>query len=367
MNMNNKLAIFLKNNKLKAFAFLSLLVLLSMCTLIGCTNKKKEPENFFSQMWDIMSGKSGEKIKQIEIDIQEWIDKEHPQLGLKVVSVYSMASLDSGNFDNYRFYVTDGKGLTFTAVWGNYHEQSFDFIEEYQDAVLYKNYTDTLQSKMPEDVRTKIFYRPQGHWEEPDNYMRFDIFSSEHPIDTKRVTYLIENIRMALSETIEVYDKLEFEASLYFIHPDKSVVGDCMQVYKENTWLVAEIRNENRISDLVLTGAIPAAMRNSIKIEFTGEQFYTSTEYFLIRQDDFSELFYIACVDATEESLIFMYGIYTDKMELKEKKEVIISREKGYRYKDIEDIIPMRFRYQYVPYIRFQPPIIPFFNPFRNS
>jgi len=363
----------MKIRSLQTMLYITVSILVALLLFIGCKRKKeKEPASFFLHMKNLMTGKSEEIRKQVEKDIQAWLDKGHPELGLQLITAESMASMNSGAFDDYSFAVTDNAGLRFTSVWNNYNESSYYFMRDYQDAVLHKSYTDTLQSKLPEDIKARIFYRPQGHWEEPDNYMRFYIYSSEYQLDAKRKVYLVENIRKALRETIEIFGKQEFEGSLCFIHPEKAVINEqALYVQAElysGTWLIGEIRNENKIPDFVLSGKISSKMIDSIKREIIGSDSYTYPEYFLIRQDDFSEFFYITELTspATEETRTFVYGIYTNKLELKEKKEIVLPREKGYKYKEIEDIIPRRFHYRYVPKFPKQPPMNPFYNPFYN-
>lgn len=362
--------------------YIILLLLLLGAVLVGCIGKsarqekteRKNPGSFFSEMKNLLSGKQGEIIQQVEKDIQAWLDEHHPEMGLQVTGARNLGSLAGGSYDNYGFTAVDTSGLKVNFIWNNFREDvAPGFIDAYQKFVLHKGYTDTLRSKIPEDIPVYILYRTKTYQKEPDDYLRFYIFCPEEKPENIRKAYIIENIRKGLHETLQAHGKTHYEASLCFILPstsDKEIYAlDEVAEMTTQTWLVTELREENEkeIPDSMLGGKVATKMKEKIKQQLTGSDSYTYPEYFLIRQDNFSELFYLTQTERPDkDSVTYIYGIFTSQLVLKEKKAITIPKATGYKYKDLEHLIPKEFQYRHIPEKSLRSAIEPFYNPYFN-
>lgn len=353
-----------------------LIILTHLILLTGCQEKKekkKQPGNFFSSMGALLSGKATEIHNQAEKDIQTYLDQHYPQYGLKLISAHSNASLASGMWDIYGFAAVDPQGMKIMSSWNNYTEAIAveDFSADYEKARLHKTYADTLLSKLPPHIPAKAYYRTKGYNYPPDEYMRFYIFCEDTLLQTNNKKKLIDDIRSAVKQTLTVYEKTNYEVSLSFTAHDAPrdphAWDDALDEITR-TYLVVELRpeNEKEMPNLTLGGGIAREWHTNIQQQLLGEETYVTSPYFLIRQDDLSELYTIIPVTWENDSTTYVYGTFTTQLQLKEKNKITLPRSTGYKYKDLEYLIPRQFRYPQVPKETLRSPIVPFYNPYYN-
>gem|GEM_PF-4388172 len=176
---------------------------------------------------------------------------------------------------------------------------------------------------------------------------------------------------VVVKQTLTVYGKTNYEVSLSFTAHDAPrdphAWDDALDEITR-TYLVVEQRpeNEKEMPNLALGGGIAREWHTNIQHQLLGEETYVTSPYFLIRQDDLSELYTIIPVTWENDSTTYVYGTFTTQLQLKEKNKITLPRSTGYKYKDLEYLIPRQFHYPQVPKETLRSPIVPYYNPYYN-
>lgn len=343
-------------------ALLITVILFTVSGCIGCSrkNKPKQPSNFFSFMGDLISGKSGKKRSESLKVIQTKLDEQYPQLGLEVTAISSLANSGNMAFDLYAFAAFDSSDVRVQAAWNDYTEEilSDDFIADYQKAALHKSYADTLRANIPRSIPADIYYYININRKNDVETLYFYIFSPITPTAGNK-DEIIRDIREALRLTTQQLGRQRYHASLGFSWQNepraenyRTTMREISDYYK--TYLVAVLTSENEeiMPNFIPGGKAINEIEKTVEKQLFDTQDYRSTRFLLIRQDDFSEFFFIFAEDfARRDSIRLTTAVVeTANLQLKEKHQIERTDSLAYfRYREVESMIPQRFRYQHIP------------------
>lgn len=345
---------------------IALLTTAVLCVVTSCGepsgNKPRKPANFFTFMGELLSGRSGEKRTLIKKDIQAKVDSLYPQLGLEVTAIASMANSGNMNFDLYQFAAYDSAGICVESAWNDYSQTILnDLVENHQKAVLHKRYGDALRANIPPEIPADTYYYTDYYTKDYEEPIRFCIFCTATPTAENK-DKIIRDIRQALRLTTRQLGWQRYHASLGFTWKNepraenyRSTMGEITYYY--NTYLVAVLTSENEetMPNFIAGGKAIRNIEKEVEKQLFSTQKRRQPEFLLVRQDDFSELFFIFEEEfAGGDSARYTTAVVeTHNLRLKEKNEILRPDSVTYtRYCNIELLVPPRFRYQHIPNFR---------------
>lgn len=354
-----------------------LLLMLLLSLLSACSDsskpKPKKPGNFFSVMKNIMTGEQGKITAQAEQEIQHHLTTHYPDSHFRVLETQSMASLHSGNWDGYSFTAADVNNVKVSGIWNYYNETLYEnFDENYALERQHKTYADTLRSQLPADLTVQVYYYRKLYYRDNGDSMPFYLFLPGPAPATKPRAQVIRQMRHALDQTLQIFGKTTYEATLAYAPgqlPDVEQSPDEIQRLKQATYLASELRSDQsarEIPPLILAGGDASERNKKIQKQLFDDETGKYYFYFFVRQDTPTEYLFVWSERDSTTFDGYITAHFNEQLELVEKKQYPHPVSKGYLYKDILYMIPQPFRLDTATRRKPIETIRPAYDPFRD-